>query len=179
MSGGGSSLAAIHRRHECLADSESSWRRWQRPTKWPEPSAKEQEGWWCGVGVLHCSGRSARMAVASLLTSLSTRDSLGVYVTERKWGGEGDNHYFCLNIGAEWGNTHNTFLWFFFFLFLWTWKRHPNTHTLTHKINQFFFFFPLFFFFLSKHEAGFLKLKVHEEIIHSFQAMAMKITISW
>lgn len=26
------------------------------------------------------------MAVASLLTSLSTRDSLGVYVTERKWG---------------------------------------------------------------------------------------------
>lgn len=81
------------------------------------------------------------------------------------------NSYFCLNRGAERKYTH---LHVFFF----TWKAAALAHTHIHKISTLYFPF-FFFFFLFYQNMKLSSSKIHfVEIIQSFQAMAMKITIS-
>lgn len=145
-------LAAIKRSQECLADSESSWHCWQGPTKWPEPSAKEQEG---PLGqLLQYRGRSSWMAVTSLLTSWIIQECLLSFecmwqIERKKWGMKVINNYFCFNREAERKKyTHHICMFL-------TWKTHP--HTPTHTQNQQIILFSL----LPKHEAQFLRPKIH------------------
>ena len=136
-------LAAIKRSQECLADSESSWRRRQGPTKWPEPSAKEQEG---SIGqLLHYS--TVAGALGWLLhpswhheVMLSDCLCVSVSVTEReKWRVK--VIVFASTEEQMEKNTHKTSACLLFF-----YMENTRTRTHTHKISTLDFSF-LFFFF--------------------------------
>ena len=123
------------RSQRCSAGSESSQHCWQGPAKWPEPSAKEQEG---SLGqLLHNRGRSTWMAVTSLDIMNHTTMSCDKDILV----GMPANNFFLL-WGAVRVNAHTTC----FLLFLHGKK---NTHTHTHSAHH--------TFFLNKHDIQLLK----------------------